>query len=135
MAFGARDLFVPPGKDEPRTGVIERTLEIPPGGVVTGSTVRAELASVGILMAALAIRAQAKIRPLRIRGAGLEGLPIADPLRSVAAPAFQRRVFAFQLPARLAMVERAHSLLTPPRQRCVAPLVLDMAVLAHGVCS
>jgi hypothetical protein len=45
MALGAWDLFVLAGKGEPRAGVVECAIEIPPGGVVTGPTLGAKLDS------------------------------------------------------------------------------------------
>src|SRR5512140_737167 len=54
-------------------------------------------------------------------------------IRAVTAIAIEPRMFALELPPGEHVIEGALSFLTPPHERVVPPLMLDVALLARSI--
>lgn len=87
-----------------------------------------ELPRVGIAVAVPAITLQPEVGVLRIGGSTPHRRGVADELGPVALPAVEIRVLAVEPPARFAMIESSLPVVSPPDERDIPSLVLDVTL-------
>jgi hypothetical protein len=130
VALLARYLAMASVQGKSRAGVIEWPRLAPVCGTMTGGAVCAEPRLVRIRVAGGASGSQPEEGPLEVDSAGLEPGRIGQTLGPMAAAAGEAGVAPLQLPAGARVIESLAAAVAPPDERVVAPLMLNVALLA-----